>query len=201
MATGFFKRLGKIFSYSDGTYDRASMGDLAAYTGPNGVASPAQAGFRVIGADGNAIFDSLGLIDVCQSAGFAAAGSAQSFVGAGSGSFADVTASSFTAKIPRDARIDYRIMVTGFTSAGAGSGYIRGKITSLDNGTTFDVTASIIQGTAGNQSGFVWYFTGPGANFATIPAGNYTFKMQAGADVGTTWRCVQFFHQVFIYGA
>jgi hypothetical protein len=65
MTAPFFKTLaGKLFAYNDGTYDRASMGDLDAYTGPNGVASPAQSGFRAIDQSGNAIFDSLGLIAV-----------------------------------------------------------------------------------------------------------------------------------------
>lgn len=62
---GLFKTLaGKLFAYSDGTFDRAAMGSLDAYTGPNGVTSPAQAGFRAIDANGNAIFDSMGLIAV-----------------------------------------------------------------------------------------------------------------------------------------
>jgi hypothetical protein len=67
---GYFKALtGKIFAWNDGTqavprYDRAAMGDLDDYTGPNGINSPAQAGFRAIDHNGNAIFDSMGLINV-----------------------------------------------------------------------------------------------------------------------------------------
>lgn len=41
---------------------RAEMGNLASYTGPNGTNSPAMYGFRANDATGNAIFDSLGLI-------------------------------------------------------------------------------------------------------------------------------------------
>ena len=43
---------------------RAEMGNLASYTGPNGLNSPAMYGFRANDATGNAIFDSLGLIAV-----------------------------------------------------------------------------------------------------------------------------------------
>lgn len=43
---------------------RAEMGNLASYSGPNGVNSPAQYGFRANDSVGNAIFDSLGLIAV-----------------------------------------------------------------------------------------------------------------------------------------
>lgn len=48
---------------------RAEMGNLASYTGPNGVNSPAMYGFRANDINGNAIFDSLGLIAVAKSLG------------------------------------------------------------------------------------------------------------------------------------
>lgn len=60
-----FKTLAnKLFAVTDGVYDRAAMGNLDPYTGPNGVVSPAHYGFRAIDQNGNAIFDSLGLIAV-----------------------------------------------------------------------------------------------------------------------------------------
>jgi hypothetical protein len=63
--SSFFKTLaGKLFAINDGNFDRAAMGNLDDYTGPNGVDSPAQYGFRAIDGQGNAIFDSMGLIAV-----------------------------------------------------------------------------------------------------------------------------------------
>jgi hypothetical protein len=61
--------LGPILNVNDGAYNRASMGNLASYTGPNGIVSPAQYGFRAVDASGNAIFDSLGLIAVMSQIG------------------------------------------------------------------------------------------------------------------------------------
>jgi hypothetical protein len=60
-----FRQLaGKLLAITDDIFDRAAMGFLDEYTGPNGVTSPAQVGFRAIDQDGNAIFDSMGLIAV-----------------------------------------------------------------------------------------------------------------------------------------
>ena len=194
--TSIFKTLSnKLFAVTDGTYDRASMGNLDAHTGPNGVTSPAQYGFRAINAAGNAIFDSMGLIDVFSSAGSAAGSTSQAFVGAGAGSFSLMTGTDFAFNIIRPARIQYKVFVTGRITAGAGTGYIRGNIVG------FDVTAQIMQGTTGTATSSMEYFTGPGATFSTLPAGSYTAQMEVAADVGTTWTAVQYFHQIIVAGA
>jgi hypothetical protein len=94
---GYFKTLtGKLLAWNDGTQaapgsDRAAMGDLDSYTGPNGVNSPAQAGFRAIDGKGNAIFDSLGLINVAFLAAQAVSG--VSIVGL---SYAEIASAPFS---------------------------------------------------------------------------------------------------------
>lgn len=57
---------GPAVTVNDGTYNRAQMGNLADYVGPNGIDSPAQYGFRAVDASGNTIFDSLGLTAVAK---------------------------------------------------------------------------------------------------------------------------------------
>lgn len=145
-------------------------------------------------AAGLPITDSTGLL-VMKSGGFAAAPSTQSF----SGAFADVTGSSFTLSVPQSMRIIYMLMATAQMTAGTSQGYIRGNIVG------FDTTASIIwQNTAATivkATGFMWYFTGEGGNFLTIPAGTYTVKLQGSADAGSTVQLTQYFHQVFLLGA
>lgn len=56
--------LGPLMWVSDGTRQRVQAGNLAVYTAPNGVTSPAQYGFRAIDSTGNILFDSLGLVSV-----------------------------------------------------------------------------------------------------------------------------------------
>jgi len=186
----FLDAMGMLFSFFDTNgISRCQMGNLPA----NGV-SAAHFGFRVNNASGVPIADSIGLIDVMTSGGFGAGGSGQALAGAGVNSFTVLTGSAFTLTIARPVRIDYRVAAWG-QCTGGGNGYFRGNIVG------FDTTAKILNSTPTTNGSFMWYFTGPGANFATIPAGTYTVQMEMSADVGSTLTNWQFFHQIFILGA
>src|SRR5258708_781847 len=166
---GLFKTLtGKLFAYNDGNYDRAAMGNLDAYTGPDGVVSPAQAGFRAINQDGNAIFDSMGLIDTMRSLGFAAAGTSDSVATANSSTWADFGLDTqFTVQVPnRPVRFIYLLTVAAKTTGAAGQvAYVRGNISG------FDTSASVIfdKNNTGWTNAFIWYFAGPSAPQTKLP--------------------------------
>ena len=53
----------------------------------------------------------------------------------------------------------------------------------------------------GWTNAFMWYFTGPGGSFATIPVGTYTVKLQGATESGQTVQLLGFFHQVFQAGS
>lgn len=119
---GAFKTLaGKLFAYNDGAFDRASMGNLDPYTGPNGVTSPAQAGFRALDGNGNAIFDSMGLIAVMNLLADQATGSInQPFSGIGSANAVDITGSSAFFSVDQQARLLVLCQVAFSINTGSG---------------------------------------------------------------------------------
>lgn len=129
-----------------------------------------------------------GLI-AASSPGYAAAGNQGGFTTANSSTWADITNSTFTILISRTTWFEYRLVVTGHITGGAGTAYVRGNIVG------FDVTASPWYNSATFQNGFMWYFPftkGP------IPPGQYTVKLQVATDAGTTLNVDQLFHQIFL---
>lgn len=149
-------------------------------------------------AAGLPIADSTGLL-VMKSAGFAA-NAGGSYSTANASTWADIGGSSFTITVPQAQRIIYMVFATAHMSAGTGQGYLHGDIVG------FDTTAKLFFKNTGasivTANGFIWYFTGEGGNFLTIPEGTYTVKMQAATDsTASTIAVDQFFHQVFLLGA
>jgi hypothetical protein len=182
-------------SINDGTRVRIQHGNLSNYTDPNGHTSAAGYGGRVLDSSGNMLWDAIGLIGVMQSGGFAANNSSQALAGSGASNWTDVTGTSFTLTLVRPVRIIYFFSGSAHTSAGTGTGYMRGNIVG------FDTTSSLYFGSSGATTSTRWYVSLPGGTFVTIPAGTYTVKMQMAADSGTTLTLNDYFHQVFILGA
>lgn len=149
-------------------------------------------------AAGLPLADSTGLL-VMKSGGFTA-GPGATYSTASSSTYADISGSAFTLTVPQPQRLIYFVFATTHMTAGTGHGYVRGTIVG------FDSTASIWTQNTGatviTQNGMVWYFTGEGASFLTIPNGTYTVKLQASTDsTGSTLAVDQFFHQIFLLGA
>lgn len=99
---------------SDGTYKRVQAGNLADYVDPSGRDSPAQFGFRALDANGNNLFDRLGLINTMTSLGFKAATSSDSVSTANTTTWADFGADTqFTINVTtRPQRIIYFLNVS-----------------------------------------------------------------------------------------
>lgn len=161
-----------MISVNDGTYLRAQMGSLASYTGPNGVNSPSQYGFRALDGSGNAIFDSMGLINTFQSLGISGAIGNQNF---SSTTLATVTGSTVTFTLSRTGNL----LIQGF---------LTGKVTAGVNNGVFNINLS---GPSAVSNGVCYIGT---ANFITLfsylrvinaSPGVYTATFQAGIDVAT----------------
>lgn len=188
----FFKTLaGKLFALNDDYFDRAAMGFLDDYTGPDGVNSPAQAGFRAIDADGNAIFDSLGLIGVVKSLG-------RSHFSPSSTSgtaYQDIAGSVVDFSLKRQASVRAETSFYGKTTGGAGQyTFLQLRIGTHtqvsdwgDAPCNFDAT----------NAGFV-----NGSTFFTVvlPAGRYSAALQVGSDVGQTCLVQVGMVEVLLFG-
>lgn len=177
--TSIFKTIAnKLYAVTDGIYDRASMGNLDAYTGPNGVTSPAQYGFRAIDQNGNAIFDSMGLISVMTFLGTAGNGDTGYTVT----STADVmtTGTDITFSLTRPGIVFATVNMTGKTS-GAGGTYAYGSVY-LDGAQDF-LFALFDK----NNTGYVKASASSILSLARLSAGSHTVDLRLHVDAGQTW--------------
>jgi hypothetical protein len=188
-----FKQLaGKLLAISDDIFDRASMGYLDAYTGPDGVTSPAQVGFRAIDDQGNAIFDSLGLIAVMKSLGRTHV----SPVTTSGSAYADVPGTPVIFSLKRQSNV---LVITSFY----------GKTTGATGQWSF------LQLRCGTHSQVADWGDAP-CNFdklnagfcnastffnVTLPAGSYDAALQAGSDAGQSCLIQVAFVEVFLLGS
>lgn len=186
---------------NDGTYARAAMGNLPNYTGPDGTNSPAQWGFRGLDPNGNAIFDSMGLIATMQQLGNSSHSTSDSVSTANTSTYALFGADTqFTINVTkRPVRILYMIFVAAKTTGAGGQvAYVRGNIVGANT------TAGIIfdKNNTGWTNGSMWYFTGPGGNMPNgLPIGSYTVQLEGSTDNGQTIQLTQFTHVVWQLGA
>jgi len=153
-----------------------------------GVFSAIAAANRFGGANGAGS----GLGGVMANGGFAADSTVQGYATASQTTYVDITNSSFTISVPRTTYFFYLVLAAAQISAGTGIGTIRGLIVGYDG------TANMLWSGGSISNGFIWY--GPQIK-GPIQPGNYTVKMQAGTDNGTTIQVRQIFHQFLFLGA
>ena len=133
-----------------------------------------------------------GLFDLFRQAGNAAAGNQGGYSTANSGTFADITNTSFALLVPRPSTFVYFVYVAAHITAGAATGYVRGNIVG------FDTSASLLFNSSSITNGTMMYWP---TSKGPIQPGSYTVKMQAATDASTTTINVdQFFHVVFLTG-
>jgi hypothetical protein len=121
-----------------------------------------------------------------------AGGALGAYATANSSTWTDITGTSFTIAINRPTLFIYLVFATCRITVGAGQGYVRGSIVGFDN------TASPFFAGTLASNGFIWYFP---VSKGPIPAGNYTVKLQAATDAGSTITVDQAFHQFFVLAA
>ena len=174
-STGYFKTYANtLFAANDGTYDRAQMGNLASYTGPNGTNSPAQWGFRAVDQSGNALFDSMGLISVMMPVGNATGfynGVLNNFSGTSDTIIPGTTA---TFSPTRTARVFILMTAYCHTFSPAVPTNEFGSLTLYQNGVS---TGTVI------FYHDLAFFTYPFVSL--LGAGSYTFDLRASVNTGT----------------
>lgn len=165
----------------DGTYARAAMGYLASYTGPNGTKSPAQYGFRAIDQNGNAIFDSMGLIAVMNSLGNQDTGVINQSVT--STTNVTVTNSSFNVTATRSItlRVESIVQLAVTTGDGSGNDFLYVKI-NVDN---TDYYPAALTG-----AGVRGYTTQTLLATIAVAAGNHIIKLTTLVGTATTTGAV-----------
>jgi hypothetical protein len=187
-----FKTLAnKLFAVTDGIYDRASMGNLDEHTGPNGVVSPAQYGFRAIDDQGNAIFDSLGLIAVMKLLGSPVI----NLVGdtrTGTGLFQTAANSTVPFQLTRKTTVLCLGAVNFLGTAASGpSGTI------LVDGTQNDQNGPTVYG-PGTPPGVLGFTLFSVVNLA---AGAHTFSLGIAIAAGQVWVADTYYLYAFSLGA
>jgi hypothetical protein len=111
---GFRQLAGKLFAYTDGTYDRVQVGHLDAYSA-GGWLSPAQDGIRILDAGGNPVFDSTGMTAMLRAKGNITLAIP---VAVSNTAFADIPGLNLTVTLQRRGRIWISACMYG-SSAGA----------------------------------------------------------------------------------
>ena len=117
---------------------------------------------------------------------YAAGGDQGGYSTANSTTWVDITNSSFQFKSDRPVSFQYWLFVTAHITGGAGIGFIRGNIVGYDS------TASPWFNSTTFGNGSMLYI--PLGKGPLQPGTNYTLKLQAATDAGTTLHVDQFFH-------
>lgn len=184
----------KLMAANDGTFDRAAMGNLDAYTDPTGRISPAHYGFRALDAVGNLIFDSNGV----------ASNQILRFVGIVYPSDTTVVTTSrdiVGASVPFS--VPNRSLLLAFYGV-AGSQTVTAGVTGMlvDGATPLAPDGSV---TGFNMSGLLWDVSGVSTNglgmlISSVQPGSHTVNVYGNSAGGGTLTLKGMFVAAFVVG-
>lgn len=173
-----------MFILNDGTRARVQVGNLAAYTDPTGVASPAGYGVRVLDASGNIIFDSVGISSVGTPAGVAAQAPGQNFSNTPYAATPG-TAINFIFTLTRQVRVLFIVGANCHVQSGSGLVYVRTAIYTNPGGGLVAATGDAKFQGANLQNQTPTLLTGAGA-VGSIGPGGYLVQLECKCDSGST---------------
>jgi hypothetical protein len=165
---------------------RIQLGNLAAYTDPSGVASPAGDGIRILDANGFIILDSSGVAGVGNPLGGNGQGPGQ--VISSTTYIATTPAITFSFTLPRQIHCLFIGGAQGHIQTGTGIGYVR--IAIYDSVPTLVASTGDAKmnttGTTLSSAGGIPLETGTGS-VAAIGPGTYTARIECKVDSGSTF--------------
>jgi hypothetical protein len=190
-----------LMSFSDGTRDRVQIGNLAAYTDPDGLTSAGGYGGRAVTSDGRLIWDTdAGAIGALKSLGISSQGPGQTVT---STSFIALTPSmAITFTLTRPARCMFYFFVTAKSTVAAKVAYARLNIAS---GPVTGASGNMKFGGGGGAmdvtNAFGHLFAGETSTIPKLTAGTYTVQVEAAVDAGGSMYFDQGYVQGFLLGS
>ena len=162
-----------IIVSDDGFTRRAEAGNLAAYTGPDGVTSPAQLGFRALDSNANLVLDTAGFLGVGKLLGQATI----SVASVTSIPYVEVPGSRVVFNVGRFYNI--LIMCTGYGKTSGATGNYAFMKFGLDGIQQEPFTQNFDKASGGFQNFAFWTWT-------NVQAGNHFATLLMGVDSGQT---------------